>query len=288
MKTPRKVYREDSAAEQVPPKQQLSVVNNIPDEDIVGEASRDRVFETDQLIVPFLKILQPLSPNVQEGLPDYNPLAKPGMFYNTASNELYDGKTGIILVPITHQRSYTEWVPRSEGGGFVKDWGESLAWHQVCEKSQINEYRPKTRDGHDILHSQFHYAYIVNTDTGDFVPVVFSFAGTLLKRARSWASLMANAKIQTQNGPKPAAHSYYTYRATTEIQRNDKGAWYLPKITPNTIDNKWVSVRDITGGADIWQSAKTFRQSLLEGTIRAEQLDANEFQSGTSTEETPF
>jgi hypothetical protein len=291
MRAPKKstpVFRQDSSTE-VEPKA-VTVVNAISDDEILEEAQRDKVFGTDQLIVPFLKILQPLSPNVQEGLPDYNPLAKPGMFFNTATGRLYDGKTGIVLVPISHQRSYTEWVPRSEGGGFIKDWGESAtAWNHLCERDQVGAYRPKTKDGHEILHSQLHYAYIVDVTTGEFNPVVFAFAGTLLKRARAWASLMANAKIQTSDGPRPAAHSYYTYKATTEIQRNDKGAWYLPKIGPNMVDEKWLSVRDIPGGAEIWRSAKMFRQSLLEGTIRTEQME-NEFSGGTSTdtEEAPF
>ena len=47
----------------------------------------------DDLALPFVRILGQLSPQVTMGDAKYIESAKPGMIYNTVTNELYDGKT---------------------------------------------------------------------------------------------------------------------------------------------------------------------------------------------------
>lgn len=64
-------------------------------------------------LVPRIDILQPLSPEVTEVEG-----AKPGMFYNSANGTLFDGKTGFVFVPVDTKHVYTEWVPKTQGGGF--------------------------------------------------------------------------------------------------------------------------------------------------------------------------
>lgn len=277
--TSKPVFRQDSATE----RQEIMLTNNlISDDDIIAEAETNKAFASDEVTIPFLKILQPLSPSVQEGTSDYIPSAKPGMFYNTATEQLFDGKIGIAVVPITHQRNFTEWVSRAQGGGFVKNWGEGLAWQEICEPEEREAYIPVTKSGHTILKSYFHYVYVVELDTGSYNPCVFSFAGTQIKRSRRWSSLMANAMIATKDGPKRAAHSYYVYKAITEIERNDKGTWYAPRISAYTQSlngkNTWLSVRDIPNGGEIWVAAKEFRKSLMEGTIQSASMAAPDFE----------
>jgi hypothetical protein len=255
----------------------------ISDDDVVATSNQDRAFTADEQTIPFLKILQPLSPAVQEDGDGAISGARPGMFLNSATEQLYDGKVGITIVPITHERNFTEWKPKR--GGFVKNWGETFSWQAECDKSQWDEYRPQTRSGNEIILAHLHYVYVINAD-GSYNSCVFSFAGTLIKKARRWATMMSNAKINTANGPKPAAHSYYVYKAVTELERNDQGSWYSPRIAPLVIDNKWQSVRDLILGKDIWEGAKAFRQSLLEGTIHAAAPDYGE--EATNDDEVPF
>jgi len=51
---------------------------------------------TEDFAMPFLGILQDLSPAVKDGIVEG---AKIGMFINTATNELYDGEKGIRAIP---------------------------------------------------------------------------------------------------------------------------------------------------------------------------------------------
>jgi hypothetical protein len=58
--------------------------------------------------LPFIRILGQLSPQVTEGDSKYVNGAKPGNIYNTVTNELYDGKIGIKVIPCYYKKDYPE------------------------------------------------------------------------------------------------------------------------------------------------------------------------------------
>ena len=62
--------------------------------------------------LPFLKLLTSTSPEIgeMEG-------AMPGMVLNSVTNELYDGKKGLLVIPTAYVRQYIEWAPRGSGSG---------------------------------------------------------------------------------------------------------------------------------------------------------------------------
>ena len=68
----------------------------------------------EDLKIPFLSVLQSNSPQCDdENFPD----ARPGMIFNSVTEELADGKEGVVFVPATTDHVYTEWVPIDDGGG---------------------------------------------------------------------------------------------------------------------------------------------------------------------------
>jgi hypothetical protein len=64
--------------------------------------------------LPFLKILSQLSPQVTAGDSKYIANARPGMIYNTVSDQLYDGPAGIRVVPCFYKLEYLEWRDRGK------------------------------------------------------------------------------------------------------------------------------------------------------------------------------
>lgn len=304
----RRVVRQDSESETINspggeltlPARSGEIVttnNAVSDDELIEAADNNTMFSADQMILPFLKVLQPLSPAVQQGTNEYVPGAKAGSFLNTATQEVYDGTTGIIIVPITHKTSYVEWKSRADGGGLVKDWNDSLDWQNICEPNQRNEYRPVTRNGTEIVKSILHFVLIVDKETGTFTPCVWSFFGTMIKRSKRWATTMQNAMIQTKQGMRNAAHSYYTYKVTTELESNNKGKWYSPKIVPNieVVDGKqiWVSVNHLQNGRAIWDKSIEYKKSIMEGSLQIGSME-REHDTGAgptidaSAEERPF
>ena len=69
------------------------------------------------MALPFIRILGQLSPQVTEGDSKYLDGAKPGMIYNTVTNDLFDGKKGIKVIPCYFKKDYPEWSDRGEGSG---------------------------------------------------------------------------------------------------------------------------------------------------------------------------
>ena len=53
----------------------------------------------EDMALPFIRILGQLSPQVTEGDAKFVEGAKPGMIYNTVTNDLFDGKKGIKVIP---------------------------------------------------------------------------------------------------------------------------------------------------------------------------------------------
>lgn len=69
------------------------------------------------MAIPFLQVLQAMSPECTRGKPEFLPDARPGMLLDTVSKQLFDGEAGLLIVPVTTAHTYIEWVPRDKGGG---------------------------------------------------------------------------------------------------------------------------------------------------------------------------
>ena len=90
---------------------------------------------SEDLAVPFLRILAQLSPQVNKRDGAYVQGAEAGMVFNTVLNEAYSGEEGILVVPCFYNRRYVEWKPRAAGGGLVASYEANVA-QQIA--NQIN------------------------------------------------------------------------------------------------------------------------------------------------------
>lgn len=249
----------------------LPATIGISADEFLKAAQENESFGRQDQIIPFTRILQPLSPQVQEGNTAYTPGAKPGMFHNAATNSLLDGTKGLHVIHIAHRYNYVEWIPRNEGGGFVKDWREDeKGWQDLCEPAERIAYQPKTRDGHVISRARHFYIYQVDLETGEVETAILPFATTSLRVAKAWSSMMGNApKVRVNGSAVVPPYHYYIYHVTAERVTNAKGTWYLPKIKHHIIDNKYQTIFDAPNGQLIWQMATEFKEALREGNIQA-------------------
>ncbi len=73
----------------------------------------------DDFLVPFIRIIQTNSPQLQARNEKHIKDSKAGMFFNTVTNQLYDGEGGFQFYLAAKIRAYAEFTPRDDGGGFV-------------------------------------------------------------------------------------------------------------------------------------------------------------------------
>ena len=206
----------------------------------------------EDVALPFLKVLSPLSPEVVDG----NSGAKAGMIFNTVSGQLNDGTQGITVVPCHFERKYIEWSPRGQGSG------APAAIHAATSDIMSKTFRKQgdnkdyLENGNYIENSAQHYVLILDNE-GNASPALIIMKSTQLKKSRKWNSMMMTAKMNGKNGPFTPPSYSYTYRLTTAKESNDKGSWYgweVERIGP---------VED----AAVYHTAKAFCLSVKQGEV---------------------
>lgn len=223
-----------------------------------GKGSED--VQVSDLIVPFVRILQDLSAQVKKSKPEYIEGAEAGMFFNTATQELYSGQDGIFVVPIKFQTRYTEWVPRTAGGGLVADHGDDASVLNRCEQKD-NKYT--TPEGNEIVEAGTFWCYLVNIETGAYQGILLSFSGTQRKKGRRWNTMIKSLQVQVKGKPINPASFYQTYKLTSVPETNDKGDWYGYRIESHC------PTVTLPNGTDIYMSAREFLESIASGKIQA-------------------
>lgn len=163
--------------------------------------------------LPFVKLLQKMSPEVDESDGRFVPGAKPGMFLNSATNELYDS---IEVVPCHYRRAMVEWKDRDTGGGFVAQ--HEVGFEQGLDRDESGRHLMK--NGNYVVDTRYHFCEMIRPD-GEVEHVVLSLSSTQIKKSRQWMNLMRTCSAKTGAGQPIMYSGIYTVRSADE--ENAKG-----------------------------------------------------------------
>lgn len=215
-------------------------------------------------VIPFLLVLQKGSPQVNDKKSEYVPGAKPGMLFNSATRRLYDaqadgaGPTALQGFMAVHE---VEWIPRSQGGGFVAQHPiDTPLLEQITEVSSPENPNSNRKlrmlpNGHQLVTTAYHYLILPET----LEPVVVSLTSTGLRTHRNWNTMYRNKKIRNSRGEMVIAPSFATLvRLRTFWQENESGDWYTLAVD----DLGWVS------DADAYNETKKFHISAIQDGVR--------------------
>lgn len=75
----------------------------------------------DDMQIPFLRILQALSPQLVKTNSGYIKGAEQGDIFNTVTHQVWKADEGLTVVPCYFEQKLLEFVPRNQGGGFVQE-----------------------------------------------------------------------------------------------------------------------------------------------------------------------
>ena len=131
--------------------------DNLPALNSMYEEDAGKGFEEadkDSFAIPFLKLHQKMSPQLDEGNAAYIEGAKAGRFCNTVTNKIYESVT---VLPCHYSRSFLEWVPRNDGGGLVNvfDAAEGVKLMMTTTKDENN--RDLLPEGNELQDTRSHY-----------------------------------------------------------------------------------------------------------------------------------
>ena len=69
------------------------------DDDLLSGGTGLEEATSEDFAIPFIRVLQPLSPQLQKQNGNYVENAIAGDLYNTVTGEVHDGEIGILVVP---------------------------------------------------------------------------------------------------------------------------------------------------------------------------------------------
>ena len=177
---------------------------------------------TEDFAIPFIRVLQPMSPQLQKQHGSYIAGASAGDLFNTVTGEAYDGEEGVSIVPCAYNKKYIEWIPREKGGGLVNA-NHDISILSRCTRNP-DDRRYYTPEGNEIVETAQFFVLVVKEDTAQ--QAVLAFTSTQLGVSRKWLTMLRMARVQNSKGDSVEAPMFaYTYRLTSTTQSNDKGSW---------------------------------------------------------------
>ena len=211
---------------------------------------------TKDLAIPFLRILQKVSPQLDKRDGAFIEGAEEGDIFNTVTGEIWPCEEGLTVIPCAFHFKYIEWKPRDDGGGFVNSYTRE---DELPSTEQDDRGRAITGAGNILADTAEHYVVIVGPE-GHCDTAVIAMSSTQLKHSRKWNSMISQQQISTREGMKSAPTYSRMYRIKgNNHETNDDGSWMNWNIT----------LEGIVDNIDIYRSAKVFSQAVNQGQIAA-------------------
>jgi hypothetical protein len=223
---------------------------------------------TEDLALPFLKILSGLDPVLDE-----NEEARKGDIYNTVTSTPFKGKVGVRVVPCAYQRRFIQWSPRGSGNGAPIGIFDPSQKRPKTERSpDDNKEYVVGGDGSYIEETHQHFVLLLKDD-GTMETALIAMKSTQLKKSRKWNSMMASRTVKGKNGSFTPPRYSHIYHLKTVSEENSKGSWH-----------GWeMSCEGVIQDGDLYARAKAFAESITAGEVVVKHTDDD--QKG---DKTPF
>jgi len=216
---------------------------------------------SEDMSIPFLRILAQLSPQVNKRDGAYVDGAEAGMIYNTVANEAYNGETGVTVIPCYYSRRYVEWKPREKGGGYVGSYpADDPIVARAHKDEKGNDILP---NGNLLTNTAQFFVLMLHEELGP-QRCLITMSSTQLKKARKWLTQMQSLQARGKNGmfTLPMMSQKYTLRTAEE--RNDKGSWFGWDVSRQ-------GPLDMANESDLFEMALTFAKSIKAGDVKVKE-----------------
>jgi len=230
-------------------------------DDMFEDAGDGASYDSSEMQIPFVRLLQALSPQLKKKDPQFIEGAASGDIFNNVTGQYWNGEEGITVVPCYQTTKYLEFTPREQGGGFQ---GEVAANDPRLQNTTRNGGKETLPNGNELVKSDQHFCLIVEED-GMTQPVVIDMKSTQLKVSRRWKTQIAMKKTKHPKTGKlftpPLCASMWKLRSVEES--NDKGDfanWVVENV-------------GLVADMDVYREAKAFRESVLAGEVKAQAED---------------
>ena len=233
---------------------------------------------TDDMQIPFLRIIQPLSPEINKADPKFIKEASAGDLFNTVTGQIWDGEKGVVVIPCGYTVKYLEFAPRGTQGGFMGELDPNSPDIANTTRDGAAEILPS---GNELIRSAQHLVLIVGED-GSVQQAICDMKKTQMKVSRRWNTQLRMVQYKGPNGMFTPPMWGTAWRVTVVLESNDKGSWFnfsVANVSPADIPN------------EAFKAAKEFYHSFNKGEVKTSAGTADEMQGATSadtSDDVPF
>ncbi len=231
---------------------------------------------SEDMIIPFLKMAQSLSPEVKKSKPEYIQGLEEGMLFNSATREIYGEE--VYIVPCKYERQYLEFVPVENGGGFRGQHPASIL--DECKEGPLGEQL--LPDGNEIVICGVWYVLVLAKD-GSYSSAVISLAKSQFKQSKK---LMTKLRMIQLPNPKGGTFNPPPFYNLVKVKglptSNDKGDWMLWDFE---LDG---SVLALDNGKELYENAKSLIAAIDSGAVKAAEPESPSGSNDMPDDEVPF
>jgi hypothetical protein len=209
-------------------------------------------------VVPFMRVLQALSPQLDDTKATHIEGAKVGdILLPNYAGRFVSGAKGILFQPCAFYKAWPEFVPRLRGGGFKGRYD-----NRVATRADVARMRGRVKLGEDIpdleedvavrigdagfpvwerpvagtelIYTRYHPGFAIFED-GQTIPYVIDLKSTGHKVSKNWMSIMNSHRLPNGRIEPSWARLYHI---TTGKTSNPKGtfAQYVIEERPGLVD----------------------------------------------------
>lgn len=177
----------------------------------------ENVSASDQMI-PRLKLLQALNPEVTPGSAKYNENVRQGQWFNTLSNS---AANAVFAVNLSFKKTFDVWKQRKYGGGKFGSYDSAEAAAAALQAgvaagtvSDVNQY--------DVVENHQHLLLLLDEQGNIETPIIADWASTKAAISKQW-----NSMIAAQGGARFAG----VWKLSSVSETNTKGAYFKPQVS---------------------------------------------------------
>lgn len=248
------------------------------------------------IAIPFLNVLQAMSPEVTGDDGAGIEGARPGMLINSVTKDLFKGP--IVFQPVATSHSFNEWVPRDRGGGLVgrHEIDSPIVAKAKADAREFGKY--KTPEGNDLIETFTIAGFILENGDQDYMgaPIVISFTSTKIKVYKSimtrLRTLLVDVRLPNgQTAKKQPPLCLNRLKISTVNEKNTKGSFWNFKFEPFTDNDLRASLIPARLGEQehpLFTAGKEFHRQFTSGNVKLADESQNRAGPGAGEDDAPF
>lgn len=214
-------------------------------------------YDTSELQIPFIRIIQAMSPQIKKSDPAFIPGAAQGDVFNTVTGQYWAGEDGITVIPCYQETKYLKFKPRMQGGGFLGEMAKDDPDIARATRNGSTEVLP---DGNELVKSEQHYCIIVD-ESGVPAFGILDMKSSGLKVSRRWKTQIKMLTVKHPKTGKLVSPPLFgtKWKLSVVEESNDQGTWF----------NWTVNNDGFVEDRELLEAAMNFRKSIMSGEAKA-------------------